>query len=349
MLALFAAAVSLPPTACAKPTKLERMNQLSRELARERNQDIVFYGKTVDFNGDPVAGVVVKMHTRIFGARSPSLEFRDYESVSDQEGLFKVEGFGELIEVKDISKDGYEFKTRYTGGQYFPSKTPDHRKGRGYEPSKPAIFKVRKRGAAALVELIHIGLGLSEKQAYVADFFLGRTAEVEAARMTKIMFKGWHSDMRLSLERDGDNFKVILEMLDPDSGLQIHNKGRFYEEMTEAPEHGYQPQLVLPLKRGERKSVRLYVKSQGGALYSSMDVIYENRPEYDGVTFKAGARSNLTGARDLEFDSGIAARYRNAIEVDKSKLISRERLVKEGPIDLPALLEGQPGGERGGG
>lgn len=124
--------------------KMKKMDEVSRQIAKERNQEILFYGKVIDFDGAPVVEANVKMHIRIFGARKPQNAFKDVNVTTDDNGVFSVVDFGELITVDDIIKEGYVYHYKYNRDRSRWSVKAQNRKSTGFERDTPMTFRILK-------------------------------------------------------------------------------------------------------------------------------------------------------------------------------------------------------------
>ncbi len=90
--------------------------------------------------------------------------------------------------------------------------------------------------------------------------------------------------------------------------LLLHTS-EYIEEMTEAPEQGYRPILVIPVEKNSGGSLFAYVKNDGGLFYSKIRVNYANRSNRDHVELRWGYYTNATGERGLEFSDNIYSQY----------------------------------------
>ncbi len=118
--------------------------------------------------------------------------------------------------------------------------------------------------------------------------------------------RDWHTDVKLSVEGEPGKLRLILETPDPDSGLVVA-KHEFFEQMTEAPEHGYRQRLEIPVKSGE-SPVDAYVKCQGGLFYAKIDIEF-SEPKPGVVAINATTFVNLARGRGLEYIPAIESQY----------------------------------------
>ena len=174
-----------------------RYHEAVAELAGELNNEIRFYGQVVDLDGSPVAGATVKMTVRVAGAIPPKAEFERFQVMTDREGYFVAERFGDVIGVDKIERDGYLYHYRYNPARDFKSQKKEKRHGPGFEPDKPVVFRVRKLAPPAFVVLHNMTFRMNTGE--VSDLDLLRREWVEPRRIFthKMMFPDWHSTSAL--------------------------------------------------------------------------------------------------------------------------------------------------------
>lgn len=125
------------------------------DAANAANQNVVFYGKCVDQNGNPIAGVSVKAKlTKIRKSMTSVLakgSFKYYvylEAISDENGRFKFFDEGSYLLFESIKKSGYmdargsdrgyQFGQILYGNEMAGMHDPD--------PLKPIVFTMWKKG-----------------------------------------------------------------------------------------------------------------------------------------------------------------------------------------------------------
>jgi len=310
-----------------------RFHKAVAELAGELNNEVCFYGQVVDLDGAPVAGAVVKMSVRIAGAIPPRQEFERFQVTTDGAGRFFAEAFGDVIGVNEIVREGYDYHYRYNPTRDFKTLKKEKLHGPGFEPDKPFTFRIRKLAPPAFVVLHNMTFG--QKSGTSTELDLIRREWVEPSRLftQKMMFPDWHPDLRLSVEGEPGKLRLILETLDPDSGLVVA-KHEFFEQMTEAPEHGYRQRLEIPVKSGE-SPVDAYVKCQGGLFYAKINIEF-SEPKPGVVAINATAFVNLAGGRGLEYIPAIESQYDWETNIDHTrKEIRRADLLSGRPIEMP--------------
>jgi len=313
--------------------KQKKMNEVSREMAKTINQEIVFYGKVVDFEGQPVPGAVVDMHTRIFGVDAPKGNIRRLSVTADGDGRFVAESHGEMISLDDIRKDGYVYKFRYNPMRSVNSAVKELRKGPSFEPDQPIVYRMRKLAPSAYLTSDSLTFGLKDGRVELLDLYEHQWVSPDRVFTHRMGAPYWHADVSFRAEGSGDKFTLFIEALDEGSGFAVQAV-EFYEELTRAPDEGYQQKLEVPVPKNKSGVLTLYVKGEGGLFYSRMMVRYWKQDNYDGVRLDVSEATNPTGDKALEFDP---ERYRQRNrDNDKGNYwkLSRE-LLRKGEIYIP--------------
>lgn len=317
----------------------ERQRQIFKDLNKELNNEIALYGLVSDLEGRPVSDAVVKLTARVAGVSSDQ-QFPVVEVRTNTTGFFVARTFGELIELKSVEKEGYLYRYQYNRERMFHSAKPEKRHGLGYEPDKPAIFRVRKLAPPAFVVLRNMTFGLKPGRPAMFDMIKRQWIRDEAviiAMQYSTLERDWHTDIKLSVEGEPGKMNLILEAPDADSGFVIE-KHEFFDQMTEAPELGYRQKVEFPVKKGG-PSIMAYVKCQGGLFYGKIDVEYsEDRPGI--VAINATSFTNLAKGRGLEYIPAVASQYDEEVYGTHTRdLIRRADLLSGKPIEMPKPRE----------
>lgn len=325
-----------PGTAHSKnDERYKRMEEISREIAKERNRDILFFGEVVDFEGAPIADADVYLRIRTFGARPPQSDFKEFAVKTDEQGKFTAAGFGELISLVDVVKEGYAYDFKYNRQRSQWSRKIDSNNLLGFEPENPMVFRLRKKAHPAFVISDVFDFAQRAGKSKMLDLYLQNWTTPDRLFTHKMSYPDWHADIRVSLEGDGENFRLVLEALDADSGFALA-KPEFIEEMAEAPEHGYRPKVTVPVARNDGGHLFAYVKSAGGLFYSKLRLSYYNRDEQDYVVLRWGYWTNMTGQRALEYSPELYHQYLDEKRAGLRGRLKREQLLK-GEIVIPTI------------
>ncbi|MCK4537119.1 MAG: carboxypeptidase regulatory-like domain-containing protein, partial [Desulfuromonadales bacterium] len=186
---LLVSAFSFLPAAFAaeKDSAKEQWLEKEREKARlERieyyanlNMPIVFYGKVVDLDGNPVPDAEVTMRLA-FSPPTPMLKNRKIiTTTTDLFGRFSIEATGYYLGLVEIVKDGYHYHFKYNKERGFRFKKGKKKAELGQIEDHPAIFKVRKKGKPTLVLTGHASFQLrpGAKSKWVVDLIGNRWSE----------------------------------------------------------------------------------------------------------------------------------------------------------------------------
>jgi hypothetical protein len=316
-----------------------RHAQAVAELAGELNNEIRFYGQVTDLDGVPVAAAMVKMTVRVAGAIPPAKEFERFQLMTDGEGRFVAETFGDVIGIDGIVREGYTYHYRYNRTRDFKSKKLEQRQSLGFEPDKPATFRIRKLAPPAFVVLHNMTFGLKPGTEKQLD--LVRRAWIDANPGSifsyKMNFPDWHADLLLSVDGEPEKLRLILEALDADSGFVIE-KHEFFEQMVEAPEHGYKQRLEIPVKSTDSPAM-LYVKCQGGLFYAKIYIEF-SEPKPGVVAVNATSFTNLSRGRGLEYIPAIESQHDREVYSEHTRdLVRRADLLSGQPIEMPKVRE----------
>ena len=212
--------------------------QLSREeqwrmAALASNVPIDFWGKVIDQDGNPLAGVTITADTRTFAVGTngrPYTAFPKTNLVTGTDGLFEIHGMtGDALSIRALEKDGYETEhgaLRDFGYNTSQNITPD--------PNSPVIFRLWKEGAKQPLisgdKFIKI---VPDGQPYAIDLMTGTITEA----------KGSEGDLQIWVKRpdgmqDGQRYYEWSFGIRPqDGGILQELDGN--DAMYLAPVEGY--------------------------------------------------------------------------------------------------------------
>lgn len=335
VLLMFAAPPEILAVELVPPGLNAKQRKVFTDLSAELNNDIVLFGRVVDLDGNPVPDATVRIGARVAGAL-PGREFPVVEVQTDATGSFVAKTFGELVSLKEIVKDGYQYRYQYNSDRMLRSAKPDKRRGHGFEPDKPFTFHVRKLGPPAFVVIHNMTFG---KKVGVPSMFdlikrqwVHREADIIAMQYSSVD-RDWHTDIKLWVEGEPGKMRLILESPDPESGFVVE-KHAFAEVMIEAPEHGYRPRLEIPVKSGG-SPLDAYVKCQGGLFYARLHVEF-NEQVPGGIWINSTSFTNLSGGRGLEYIPSVESQYDEEVFGERTrKRVRRADLLTGTPVVLP--------------
>ncbi|MCM2264958.1 MAG: hypothetical protein NDI73_07185 [Desulfuromonadales bacterium] len=316
--------------------QIEYAEKVIKDRKEELGDELVFHGRVVDFDGNPVAGARVEMDVMFVPVSPFDLrEFRQIAGVTDEDGRFSVREAGFGLSVKDIVRQGYVYNFKYSKDFSFMFKKGKEKEGRGEQKDKPFTFRIRKLGPPAFVVIHNMTFGLKPGTSTELDLIRREWVEPYRLFTHKMMFPDWHGDIRLSVEGEPGKMRLILEAPDPDSGFVVE-KHEFFEQMTEAPEHGYRQKIDIPVASIE-SPVTAYVKCQGGLFYAKIDISFsEDRPGVVGIN--ATSFTNLAKGRGLEYIPSVESQYDREVYSDHTRqLVRRADLLSGQPIEMPKV------------
>jgi hypothetical protein len=317
--------------------QIDYAEKVHRDRKKSLGGELEFHGKVVDFDGNPVAGAKVNLDV-MFVPSTPldQQEFRQVESVTDAEGCFLLKEEGFSLSVKNILKDGYTYRFNYSKDFSFSFKKGKEREGRGEHKDQPFTFRIRKLAPPAFVVLHNMTFGLKPGKPAMFDMIKRQWVRDEATIMAmqySSVDRDWHTDIRLSVDGEPEKLHLVIEAPDADSGFVVE-KHEFFEQMTEAPEHGYRQRLEIPVK-SEWSPIMLYVKCQAGLFYGKVYMEF-SESKSGVVAVNATSFTNLSKERDLEYIPAIESQYDEEVYGKHSrKSVRRADLLSGQPIEMP--------------
>jgi hypothetical protein len=270
--------------------------QLQAVPSSQFKASILFYGKVLDQDGEPVLGAGVAFRWNRINAASNAIESGTASMRTDVAGLFSLEGeTGNQLSVS-VSKPGYYFvhdgptSFEYADpsmGLYLP------------DPRHPTIFRLRKRGDA---EPLMAGEKLFGFKPDGTQYYIN----LITGKKTTVPEGDWDVSVRISRSGpSGDRKFDWSAVLEGSGGGLIETNGEF---AFQAPELGYRPLVVEhttsdPSWQGAWKA-QLFLKSRGGKIYSRLEA--EITPDYnENASMYLKYFVNPSGSRNLEFDPAL--------------------------------------------
>ncbi|MHC4525438.1 MAG: hypothetical protein ACYSU8_07880 [Planctomycetota bacterium] len=344
------------------PEEIERSRNKFKEAIKESDRDIVFRGKVIDFDGNPVQDAVVVVSVRSF---DPTVEIffssKKHKLKTDSKGLFLFEGKGSSLSIRDIIKEGYEFKREYldyTSFQYDISIKKKSGLTVPFDPNSDEtyMFKIRHRCTVnyLLTDSFRWSFRKSENSPF-APLLIGKWNGPYGKEMN---LKARRSEKSKPLEisclfnEDYSEFELSFNCTVEESGIYLSDT-----LLYEAPAEGYQRQIIyrnVMVESGKneqkkgwyRKKLYLYVKGPNGKYYSRIDLWVSTHPptqhnEDACVQIGGDIYTNPEGRRYLDYDSSynddegifrnklVNERHKAKIEARKNKKPFDEKAFKE--------------------
>lgn len=244
---------------------------------------IVFYGKVIDQDGNPLSDVEVTGKT---GSKVAfyTEEHRDYQTTTDAEGLFVFDQFQGDGLVIDLNKPGFEFASDHRNFLY-SAITGDQKR---HEPDQanPVVFTMFKSiGADPMV--------FHEKTFYDVSID-GKPFSIDLEKARRVQDGG---DLSISLLWSDKN-GLEARLMAPSGGLIEGGRDRMFM----APEAGYKNSIVFQVGNLGSFSKEIYLKTRNGAQYSRATISIRVRPADAAATFAIRLWLNPSGSRNLEYD-----------------------------------------------
>ena len=279
------------------PAAKERMTAALRKRLQEGNVPIDFYGKVVDQNGAPVAGVEVKAAIRLMKEPIPGMigDGFDYLVASTaSDGTFSfLNRTGEFFGIDKIQKEGYlvsatvHEKTYY----YYASDEKKYRPN----PSVPEVFKIwTQMGAEKLIEKNLKYKLTTEGRSYGLDLLNGAQAKADAIADIRVSMTA-PSVIKPHVKYD---WNFVLEAAE---GGLIETSDDY---MYLAPLDGYVSRIQVSFNASDANwsdnfRKRFYVMSRNGSVYARIEILVGVALNGRGYLHIESA-SNPNSSRNLE-------------------------------------------------
>jgi hypothetical protein len=271
-----------------------------KALVDAARHDILFYGKIIDQNDQPVPGAIIKFST---GAPYGFGNTKRYRTSSNNQGIFVVKNVGgSNLLVESIKKEGYEVnKEMWAKGSLFWPYVNGSRTQiwTDYTRENPFIYRAWKGKVVTLKtgERKPVYFAPNEKW-YTVNFLEHGVRSISEGKNDKGEL--WVKCYRSPDASRGKQFDWRVTIMVPEGGL-IETEELY---MNRAPEHGYQQTWTFDYPRDREDWVnrltekKFYLKSRGGKIYGklTMDIIpYFNEKSAIFVSFGL----NTNGERNL--------------------------------------------------
>lgn len=280
------------------PSAKERMTAALRKRLQEGNVPIDFYGKVVDQNGAPVAGVEVKAAIRLMKEPIPGMigDGFDYLVASTaSDGTFSfLNRTGEFFGIDKIQKEGYLVSATVHEKTYYYYYASDEKKYRP-NPSVPEVFKIWKQmGAEKLIEKNLKYKLTTEGRSYGLDLLSGAQAKADAIADIRVSMTA-PSVIKPHVKYD---WNFVLEAAE---GGLIETSDDY---MYLAPLDGYVSRIQVSFNASDANwsdnfRKRFYVMSRNGSVYARIEILVGVALNGRGYLHIESA-SNPNSSRNLE-------------------------------------------------
>jgi hypothetical protein len=288
-------APSPQPSAQRQPSFVQRQTEGSKfgGLAKFSAVPIEFYGKVIDQDGRPLAGVEVVGGT---GSSTGFMqqETRSYTTATDSNGLFTFKGFRGDALVIDLRKAGYNFESDRVRFHYSP--IDPNKKRFTPERGNPLVFQMWKSlGAEPLIHYNARSIQVpSDGTPVMIDLTKGKKVDAGGDLLISVTW-GRRDDHGSYL------FDWSAKVEVPEGGI-IEGNG---DIMFIAPAYGYRPGIEYHFAAADRHSVfarDYYVVSRNKEIYGRIRLSLQNQPGRSETDAGLRVWLNPFGSRNLEYD-----------------------------------------------
>lgn len=272
---------------------------------QQKQVPIVFYGKVLDLDGQPVSDVDISLHIRAIDG------FKTIICKTNENGLFTVNSTGEALTIDEISKETYEFVIKKNPAR---SSFDYSTIGSDYhvpDAENPVVFYLRKRNHPNYINDSDFnfqieGYSTYERQEHL--IFQGYyTSEGKQGLLPNGKIKNYFDseDYRIQgqLSEDGKHYIITISTLRANSGCIAGD-----QLLYEAPAEGYTPSVSFPVDISETDDQYkyIYMKTNDGQFYSVITFEFTclnyDRPDNRYMYVDASIYTNVEGNRGLEYD-----------------------------------------------
>ncbi len=272
-----------------------------KEMLKNRDTDIYFWGKALDDKNEPVDGVKVTAHIIKFSPDGEKLfgETKSIKRITGIDGSFSVEKEkGRSLYIDNISKDNYEDMTLKSSRnfQYFK-----HGNDKQFiaDRASPIIFRLRKQGETVFcLESKYLNCQTSTNESgKIKGFDFIREEAVRDIADLMLNGEPLTCDIKVKaiLNINSATWTVTLSPGDTNGGIIVSE-----QLLHEAPETGYQSEHTFtPQDQKPPKAKYIYLKSRDPAIYTRYEIEYINANK---EFFRLSGKSvtNPYGDRNLE-------------------------------------------------
>jgi len=244
-------------------------------MVRRLDTSIRFYGKVLDQHGKLIEGAVVTVQVGRFDVMAPLfMGVQTVEVLTDQNGYFQIINVrGSDIFIKEISKDGHEF--RYDMNSEYGFQYGGSGGETVFVPDKnsPVIFRMRKRlqDRTFLFEKPSSGIQvLAEDSGMLkgTDFIEGKRTRLPEDKVKHSLSEKCDLWYQVTYEEESGDWNVVLKPGGPNGGILVTD-----QKLYVAPEDGYQKEWSFePVSRKNPKTNFVYLKSRSPAIFSRLEI-----------------------------------------------------------------------------
>ena len=226
--------------------KWNMIESRKKELTLGLFSPIVFYGKVVDQNGDPVPNLRVSLTIESFTPNPLVLSTgrRKAELHADSDGFFCYKGVGRMLIVFIWPPDGYEHTEQSSSRRFYYGQSYDNSVKQFHNPDKnnPVIFILRKKSPAVLsFDYGQVLRGMEPDKDYYSDMFYHKSSMqyIELNELPKIEPERFYPQVKVhqTYRKESENTHIFTLDVEFLGNFQIQ-RGKWNALLL--PEGGYE-------------------------------------------------------------------------------------------------------------
>lgn len=290
----------------SQPPLAGELQRLVQRKGSQENGPVAFFGKIVDQDGQPAAGVRIEARcgyylTTEFSGNAAVRDVREQKTFtveSDMAGMFSVSGFhASWVELSGFQKEGYVLGENQAGGFPFAPRLKELIPKTS--PEEPHLFRMWRRGATE--PLITIERRITVSKPGVPQYINLITGAISDT-------PGPDSDLEVNFHWRGEPLHALVPWvinLSAVNGGLLETNAVF---LFRAPSDGYVERITYDWDSPQvqewyraSRAQRYFIKSRGGRLFSALIAEFYVFPR-EGVRLRYRFWGNPTGSRNLEPD-----------------------------------------------
>ncbi len=271
-------------------------------LMQAQDADIVFYGKVLDQNNDPVPDATVVMNTRHADPKGIyNMNITHFSFQTDANGQYTVKDLkGHLLYLEKIVKDGYEYEFKANPDRSF-NYSPKDDKGHQPDTEKPVIFRMRKKAKSACLITGSINVRTKSNSVYYWNLVDNKRSRLPKGEDQYGRDREYfHADLYTQTTYDTEKQAVIIKLKADDTGGITEVDSTCFT----APDNGYQNEWSISINSRERIEKRLVLHSRNKQVYSllqtTINCSVDSKTNKWYASLQVTTQSNLFGQPYLE-------------------------------------------------
>jgi hypothetical protein len=281
------------------PVRKEGLLSIMRERMRTSNVPINFFGKVVDQDGEPVAGVEVYASIRLVKEPLPGMigdGFDTLTTVTGPDGTFSfLNKVGELLSIEKMEKRGYVGSMKIRTSNFWYYESPSKR----FQPdsSTPVMFKLWKLKGGEALQVVKTSFVFNVNDGlHGVDLLKGRRPDSLQSTDFKVSMS---APVKVNA---GQKYDWSFTIEGVGGGLIATDDDYMYS----APVSGYLPKIEVGFASTDPEwhagivGKKFYLKSRGGVVYARMELSVNRYHDLGRCFLEVEAYVNSNSSRNLE-------------------------------------------------